>query len=408
MSLRTHAVTMRRFLNLIMGISLLSSANVLAVNLSVESVLGSSSEDPSSEANNVFKRVTKPRAFEFPQDHLAHPDYKTEWWYFSGHLRINNETAKNKEPRFAYQFTLFRFALAPENHNGHLTKDTSDWRSRHIYMAHVALTDLQTGQYYQKERFSRESPGLAGAEQQSDGRLKFWLNNWQVLSLESNRLWPLKLMVDDSQFTLNLQLDSQKSVVLQGDQGLSQKSNALGNASYYYSYTRVKTQGSIHIGDKEYSVSGNSWLDREWSTSSLGADQQGWDWFSLHFEDGSELMLYQMRKKDGSKDEFSSGIMIDVQGNTKKLDSNSFQLKASKFWTSPVSAIQYPIKWQLKIPEHNYDVTIKSAMNNQEWSKAKGHSFDYWEGSVKVSGHKNQQPIKGVGYLEMTGYKNKP
>ena len=408
MSLRTHALTLRRLLSLLMGISLLSNANVLAVNLSVESVLGSSSEDSSSEANNGFKRVTNPRPFEFPQDHLAHPDYKTEWWYFSGHLRLNNKASKHTEPRFAYQFTLFRFALAPEDHIDHLTKDTSDWRAQHIYMAHVALTDLQTGQYYQKERFSRESPGLAGAQQQSDGRLKFWLNNWQAHSLESNQLWPLMLMVDDSQFALKLQLDSQKPVVLQGDQGLSQKSKALGNASYYYSYSRVKTQGSIRIGDKDYSVSGDSWLDREWSTSSLGADQEGWDWFSLHLEDGSELMLYQMRKKDGSKDEFSSGIMIDFQGNTKKLDSDSFQLKASDYWTSPVSAIKYPVKWQLNIPQHNFDVTIKSVLKNQEWSKAKGHSFDYWEGSVKVSGHKNLQPIKGVGYLEMTGYKNKP
>ena len=369
--------------------------NSLSINsLSMKGILGE--QAPGQE--NHFKQVLKPRPFQFPRDHLAHQAYKTEWWYFS--VNINTDSVHKPENlhKFAYQFTLFRFALLPEKSS----LENSPWRSSNIYMAHVALTDINNQQFYQQERFSRDGLALAGAGKKDNGFLHFWLNDWQIKSMQAEQLFPLKLDIDNVKFALNLQLEASKPIVLQGHQGLSQKSS--GSASYYYSYTRLASKGNIRIGNKSYEVSGDSWFDREWSTSSLGEDQQGWDWFALHLDDGSDLMLYQMRKKDGVKDTYSSGILVDSKGKSEIIQAQQFQLKVSEFWRSPVSNIRYPIAWEILIPEKNIKLTVSTPVKQQEWSKSGGFSFNYWEGGVEVNGIKNQQPVSGSGYLEMTGY----
>ena len=269
-------------------------------------------------------------------------------------------------------------------------------------MAHVALTDINQQHVYQQERFSRDGLALAGAEKKDTGLLQFRLNDWQLKSLLKDQLFPLQLEINNEQFALHLRLEVTKPVVLQGNQGFSQKNST--NASYYYSYTRVASQGTISIGDETYKVSGNSWFDREWSTSSLGEDQQGWDWFALHLDDGSELMIYQMRKNDGTKDNYSSATLVDAQGNSEMLQAQQFQLKAIEFWRSPLSHIRYPIAWEITIPKKNMTLNISTRVKQQEWSKAGGHSFNYWEGGIEVQGIKNQTTITGTGYLEMTGY----
>ncbi len=363
-------------------------------SLSMKGILG----QQTAVKENHFKQALEPRLFQFPQDHLAHQAYKTEWWYFSGNISTDSLNKSDKSRKFAYQFTLFRFALQPEN----LSRENSQWRSSNIYMAHVALTDFENQQFYQQERFSRDGLSLAGVGKNDHGFLQFWLNDWQIKSLQTAQLFPLILTVNNEKFALNLQLEVIKPLVLQGAQGLSQKSSK--NASYYYSYTRLASRGNITIGKKVYQVSGESWLDREWSTSSLGKDQQGWDWFALHLDDGSDLMLYQMRKKDGLKDTYSSAILVDSQGESEILQAQQFQLKVSDFWRSPVSHILYPIKWEILIPEKKIKLTVSTTVKQQEWSKAGGFSFNYWEGGVEVKGIKNQQAITGSGYLEMTGY----
>ena len=397
------------------------SHSLLSKNsLSLKGVLGAHT----SQQEGDFARALEPIKFQFPRDHLSHPAFKTEWWYISGNISTGNlktanvteaDALQEKNRAFAYQFTLFRFALHPEKR---AIENSSAWRSRHIYMAHISLTDINKEKFYQQERFSRDGLGLAGADDtesslqknaegslhyNAEGSIQFWLNDWQAKSIAADRLFPLKLNIRDPQFTLNLQLESSKPLVLQGEQGLSQKSSE--HASYYYSYTRLFSQGTITIGDEVFRVSGNSWFDREWSTSSLGEDQQGWDWFALHLDDGSDLMLYQMRKNDGTKDRYSSGTFVDQQGGSQTLSSRQFQLQALEFWQSPASGIRYPIKWQVLIPEQSINLIVSTKVRHQEWSKAEGFSFNYWEGAVEVSGEKDQKPISGSGYLEMTGYR---
>jgi len=372
-----------------------AAASPLPINsLSMKGVLGGQTSDQEDH----FKQVLNPRVFQFPRDHLAHQAYKTEWWYLSGNLSTNSLNKSGSTHKFAYQFTLFRFALRPEKSSS----ENSAWRSSNVYMAHIALTDLNNHKFYQQERFSRDALSLAGAGKKEDGSLQFWLNDWQLKSLAADHLFPLTLDIKNDKFALQLQLEMAKPMVLQGKQGLSQKSSK--HASYYYSYTRLASKGSITIEDKVFKVSGNSWIDREWSTSSLGEDQQGWDWFALHLDDGSDLMLYQMRKKDGSADIYSSGMLVDPQGHSQVLQASEFYLQVIEYWQSPVSSIRYPIKWSIAIPGQNIQLTVSTQSKQQEWSKAGGFSFNYWEGSVDVKGIKNQQPVSGSGYLEMTGY----
>ncbi|MCU7939017.1 MAG: carotenoid 1,2-hydratase [gamma proteobacterium symbiont of Bathyaustriella thionipta] len=351
-----------------------------------------------SDQTMPFKQVLKPVEFQFPRDHLAHQVYKTEWWYLSGNVGTDSLGKTEALRKFGYQFTLFRFALHPEK----LSQDKSQWRSSNIYMAHVALTDLKNKKVYQYERFSRDGLALAGAGKNDNGYFKFWLNDWHLKTLVTEKLFPLKLAVKNHEFDLNLQLEPIKPLVLQGNQGLSQKSSQ--HASYYYSYTRLASKGNIRVGNEVYEVSGHSWFDREWSTSSLGEDQQGWDWFALHLDDGSELMLYQMRNKVGLKDSYSSGVLVNAQGESELIQAQQFQLKASEYWQSPVSNIRYPISWEIIIPDKNIKLTVSTTVKQQEWSKAEDFSFNYCEGSIEVSGIKGQHPVSGSGYLEMTGY----
>lgn len=375
--------------------SVAQAANPVSVNsFSMQGILGGQLSDEGEQ----FKQAMEPSAFEFPRDHLLHQAYKTEWWYLTGNLSSEGLNKDEQAALFSYQFTLFRFALRPEKSS----QENSHWRSTNIYMAHAALTDINQQKFYQQERFSRDGLALAGAAQKENGQLQFWLNDWQIRSLFAEQLFPFKLTVKNNDFTLDLQLEAMKPLVLQGDRGLSRKSSK--HASYYYSYTRLASRGKLIIGDKSYQVTGDSWFDREWSTSSLANDQQGWDWFALHLDDGSELMLYQMRKKNGVKGNYSSGTLIDTQGNAAMLQAEDFQLEVSEYWHSPVSDIRYPVIWSITIPEKNIHLTVSTRVKHQEWSKAAGFSFNYWEGGVVVSGNREQQKLSGTGYLEMTGY----
>lgn len=373
-------------------------------SLTMKVILG----EQTSALASGFKQAKKPISFHFPRDHLAHQDYRTEWWYFSGYLNTDDLQ------KFAYQFTLFRFALKPEKSTADPSlPKKSAWRSNNIYMAHVALTDINNKLFFHQERFSRDGLALAGAEQKDNGFVQFWLNDWQIESLQPDQLFPLKLEINAEQFILQLQLDSLKPIVLQGLQGLSQKNSS--SASYYYSFTRLASKGeltlksnSLQTGksrqrDTSYEVSGSSWFDREWSTSTLSDDQQGWDWFALHLDDGSELMIYQMRT-NGEKDRYSSGILIDSQGNIETLSAQQFQINTSQFWQSPVSGIRYPVIREILIPQNNIRLMVSASVKQQEWSKEDGFSFNYWEGAVEVNGIKNNHAVTGSGYLEMTGY----
>ncbi|MEF3075360.1 lipocalin-like domain-containing protein [Methylobacter sp. Wu1] len=338
-----------------------------------------------SESDKGFARALKPRKFSFPLDHGAHDQYRTEWWYFTGNL----SSAEGR--RFGYELTFFRFALSPD-----APASKSAWRSNQVYMAHLTLTDAEKNRFYTDERFSRAANGLAGA---SDKQYQVWLYDWSASARDSTD-FPLRLSAKSDEFAIDFMLTPMKRPVFQGEGGLSRKSDEPGNASYYYSYTRLATEGSVRIGDTLFSVTGNSWMDREWSTSSLSKEQAGWDWFSLQLSDGSELMFYQLRRKDGRVDRNSSGSIVLADNVKVPLKAQDAAVEVLATWTSPHSKIRYPSLWRLSVPGQRLELDVAPLINDQELNV----SVRYWEGAVSVKGTKNGRPVSGQGYVELTGY----
>jgi len=332
-----------------------------------------------------FERALAPQPFVFPRDHGAHPRFRTEWWYFTGNLQAEDGRW------FGYQLTFFRNALTPEP-----KPRSSEWASNQIYMAHFALTDVTGKRFRSFERFARNGLELAGARA---APFRVWLEDWSVSSISGDFL-PLRLQVHEAGITLALELRSTKPLVLQGDRGLSRKSSTAGNASYYYSYSRLSTRGEIRVGKRAHEVHGASWMDREWSTSALGDDQVGWDWFALQLDNDCELMFYRLRRRDGSADPVSSGAIIAADGSVTRLALADVKLRALTFWTSPASGARYPQRFELRVPAHGIDLEVEPVLAGQELE----NSFRYWEGAVRASGTWKRTSVAGRGYVELTGY----
>lgn len=334
-------------------------------------------------ADANFARALQVRPFIFPQDHGPHPEFAAEWWYYTGNLDSQDGR------RFGYQLTFFRFGLTPE-----IPARSSNWASTSIYMAHFALSDIGQQKFYAFERFSRGAAGLAGAQ---SSPLRVWLEDWSMQGLGSDGL-PMRLHAAQDDVSIDLTLEPGKGMVLQGDRGLSQKSAEPGNASYYYSYPRMPSKGILRVAGQEFEVQGQSWLDREWSTSALSADQIGWDWFALQLEDGRELMYYRLRLRDGGDDAYSSGTLIGENGQTSRIKREDVQLEVLESWQS-ADGTKYPARWRLRIPSHSLDLEVQAAMPNQELPV----SIRYWEGAVDLRG-----TSAGRGYVELTGYADAP
>ena len=335
-----------------------------------------------------YRRATEVRPFTFPADHGPHPGYKTEWWYVTGTL-----TGPDAQP-YGYELTIFRLGLAPPD-AGSVPTASGDWRTNQLYMAHFAVTNGADETFHAFERFQRGGAGLAGA--QADP-FRVWLDNWSMTGSEDSP-FPMQLQVQEEGIGIDLTLRPAKPRVLQGDRGLSQKGPGSGNASYYYSYTRLDTDGTLALNGDTLSVTGASWMDREWSTSALGPEQEGWDWFSLQLDDGRDLMYYQLRRTDGSPSEFSEGVIVDPDGETQRLDRSDVSIEVLDTWTSPDGAHTYPVEWRLRVPGEDIDLEIMSLIPNQELDV----SVRYWEGAVRIEGS-----ASGRGYVEMTGYGDSP
>jgi predicted secreted hydrolase len=261
-------------------------------------------------------------------------------------------------------------------------------------MAHFAVTDVNGKRFRYAERFSRGALGLAGA----GGRpVAVRLEEWSALET-SARPWSVKLSASDAEIAIELDLRSLTREILNGEAGLSRKSATPGNASYYYSMPRMATSGTIRAGKESFSVSGLSWLDREWSTSALESDQVGWDWFALQLDDGREIMFYRIRRRDGSSDPYSGGTLVFADGSSRHLGREEVQLQATSWWTSPASGVRYPGHWRMQIPSQGIDLEIAPRLADQELVTG----FRYWEGAVAVEGRAGA--AGGSGYLEMTGY----
>ena len=334
-----------------------------------------------------FEKAITERKFIFPDDNGAHPSFRTEWWYFTGNLT----TQEGK--RFGYQFTIFRNAISAEK-----TGISSGWKSNQVYMGHFTVTDIDNNKFYYFERFSRDGNKLAGAE---TSPFKVWIEDWSVTETGKGRYeFPdVRLRANDKNISLDLKLMPKKPVVLQGENGLSRKSKDAGNASYYYSATRIVTKGKIISEGKEYKAEGYSWMDREWSTSALSDNQKGWDWFSLQLDNNTEIMYYQLRNKDGSIDEMSKGSIISETGRKENLSKDEIFLKVTGEWIN-TEGKSYPSGWILSIPSKNTELKIAPAIKNQELEV----SIKYWEGSVKIEGVYDGKQITGHGYTELTGY----
>lgn len=340
-----------------------------------------------------FARANPGQPLLFPRDHGAHDDYQTEWWYYTGNL-----VAENGE-RFGYQLTFFRRALTPPDQRA---ERTSDWAAEQVYMAHFAVTDMNGGRHASFEKLGRGAAGVGGA--QADP-FRVWLEDWSVTGEASSggepyRKAPERLRAAAGDVALNLRLVDTKGPVLQGDQGYSQKGPEEGNASYYYSLTRFDTAGTVAVGGKSYEVTGLSWMDHEYSTSALGPEQIGWDWFSIQLDNDTELMVFQLRRADGSIDAFSSGTLIAADGSTTQLGADDFSLQVTDTWRSPRSGGEYPSGWRLRIPLAQLDLTITPHLQDQEMQV----SYVYWEGAVKVQGAAGDEAVSGNGYVELTGY----
>ncbi len=332
-----------------------------------------------------YLRAEGPTHLEFPADHGPHVDYQTEWWYYTGNLVADGGQ------RFGYQLTFFRRALTPPPLR---TERESVWAADQVYLAHFALTDVAGRHFQAFERFSRGAAGLAGAQ---PAPYHVWLEDWQVEEVEPG---VTRMRATQEGLALDLVLTDRKGPILQGDRGYSPKGPQPGNASYYYSLTRLDTSGTVQVADAVYSVSGLSWMDHEWSTSGLAADQVGWDWFSIQVNDGSELMVFQLRKEDGSIDPFSSGTFIAADGSTRHLSRDEFEIRIQDRWRSPHTEATYPARWTIIVPAVGLVLEIEPHLADQELTV----SYSYWEGAVRVVGERAGQAISGNGYVEMTGY----
>jgi predicted secreted hydrolase len=333
-----------------------------------------------------YAYANKPRSFAFPLDHGPHPDFQTEWWYYTGNL----ETSEGEH--FGYQLTFFRRSLVPPQS---AQPRRSSWAVKQVYMAHLALSDIGNSQFYYGEKLSRENLGLAGA--QGLPNFQVWLEDWSVTQVDSDR-YKMQASLDD--IAINLTLEDVKGPILQGNQGYSQKGSQPENASYYISQTRLDTTGSIRVGNGVYEVEGFSWMDHEFSTSALAADQVGWDWYALQLDNNYEIMFFTLRHADGGRDPHSSGTLITPEGKTLPLLQEDVVIHATSTWKSPHSGAEYPLGWTLEIPAHGIALQVVPFLQDQELNL----SFTYWEGAVRVIGTFNQHPVQGNGYVELTGY----
>jgi predicted secreted hydrolase len=337
----------------------------------------------------TYKLALPGRKISFPADHYSHPDFKTEWWYYTGHL----ETESGK--RYGFQVTFFRFGVRDRQKE---LKEQPLFTE--LYMAHFALSDLATKKFIFRERINRGYGDRAGA---ATDRYLVWNEDWKVEGDARNH----SIDVKHRETQLRLSVKSQKPPVLHGQNGLSQKGEGEGRASYYYSLTRMQTDGELTIDGKKEKVRGLTWMDHEFGSNQLRDDQVGWDWFSIQLNNDTELMLYVIRHKDGSPDPYSSGTLVKADGSTKHLALNDFRIEVLDRWKSPKSGATYPMKWKVTIPSEEIELEINPAFQDQELITNRSTRVTYWEGAAQIRGTLQRKPMEGKGYVEMTGYAGK-
>ena len=344
---------------------------------------------PAGEVAAQWTAASPDRTLAFPDDHASHPAYRVEWWYYTGHLTGDGR-------RFGYQVTFFRVGVDPEPEN------PSIWAVRDLFMAHLAITDLDRGVHVMDERLNRAGVGWAGAR--SD-RLEVWNEDW---SLRRDGATHVLELMSAQGFGVRLRLEEGGPPVAHGRDGFSQKGPTPGNASHYYSFTRMPTEGTLVLDGVSVPVSGRTWMDHEFGTSFLEASQQGWDWFSLQLDDGTDLMLFQICERDGGADPQSSGTVVGPRTGIQALIGGTFALSPGRRWRSPTSGAAYPVEWRVEVPGLALELDVRAELDAQELHTAESTGVTYWEGAVRVTGTRDGRAVEGIGYLEMTGYVGRP
>ena len=346
-----------------------------------------------AEDGEGYLSITGPCQLQFPQDHGPHCGYRTEWWYYTGNLRADTGE------RFGFQLTFFRSRLSPPGAESTWPKPASAWRTQHIFLAHAALSDIDGGRFLHAEDMAREAIDIAGARYESE-TTEIFLKNWFVrLAPEEHHL---SAVTDD--FALNLTLNPLKAPVLHGDGGYSLKGSTPERSSCYYSFTRLEAQGTLAQGGRFLTVKGSAWMDHEFSSAPLESDLSGWDWFSLQLSDGNELMIYLLRKKDGGFSPVSSGTFVDRFGRGSHLSRDEFDIEVLDHWKSSKTGALYPSQWRIRVPSRRLDLIVVPNLADQELQTLETTQVTYWEGSVSVNAVQGSHPIRGTGYVELTGY----
>jgi predicted secreted hydrolase len=336
-----------------------------------------------------FRLAVPPYAFQFPYDHAAHPTFRTEWWYYTGHLRAGDR-------RFGYELTFFRIALPG---GAGAPASASAWRARQVILRHLALTDESGKRFRFDEKAERQALDLAGAD---STRYLVWLGD-DYAGLEPDRSTH-RLVGHAPEFALDLRLSPERPPVFHGRDGVSQKSAGLGNASHYYSFTRLATRGRLVLEGDTLAVEGLTWMDHEFGSDQMRNTHTGWDWFSVQLSDGRDLMLYRLRTVDGRLDTCSSGTVIERDGSTRMLTSREFDTRSLGQWVSPRTGGRYPSGWDVRVPSAALALRLDPTLADQELAAPTMGGVTYWEGSVRVSGTSVGRPVSGEGYVELTGY----
>ena len=340
-----------------------------------------------------YLAVTGPCHLAFPGDHGPHPGFRTEWWYYTGNVRAADGR------RFGFQLTFFRRQISPPGAEKTWPVPASAWRTSQIYMAHAAVSDLDGKRYLHADRAGRAALGMAGSVRES-GRTRIYLNDWSATVASDTHA----LRTAAGNFALDLRLKPVKPPVMHGEAGYSRKGSAPGNASCYYSLTRLETRGTITIDGRPLEITGSGWMDHEFSSELLEPETVGWDWFSLQMNDGTELMLFMLRRKDGTMAPASSGTFVTATGGSRHLALDDFSVAVTDTWQSPHSGGVYPAGWQLTIDRLDLDLTVTANLADQEMRSPASTGVTYWEGSVTARGTAGGRPVRGAGYVELTGY----
>ncbi len=339
-------------------------------------------------ADEAWKQAIAPRQWQFPRDHGAHPEFRTEWWYFTGNVTDALGT------RFGYQVTFFRHGIRTE-----AIDPANPWSLRDIYPAHFAITNVTGASFVHNDRISRAGPGLAGADVRT---MDVWNLDWSA-RMENGTI---RLSARHVDMDLDVTLRPRKPLVLHGENGLSRKGPRPGQASYYYSFTDLETTGTLktHGLNRPVAVTGTSWFDHEFASNSLSEDQAGWDWFSLHFSDGRDLMLYVLRKTDGSLEKESSGTIVEPDGRARHLSLSDIKISVLGTWQSQKTGGRYPNRWRIDIPSADLSFVIATLLPDQELTTSDSTRINYYEGVVAGTGSSNRKEVRCEGYVEMTGY----